>query len=123
MDLSRRERQIVDALFRLGRASAAEVRAELPEAPSYSAVRALLRILEEKGHVRHEQDGPRYVYMPTVARDSAKKSALRHLVQTFFEGSAAQAMSALLDSSASKLSDGDLERLEKMLEQARHRGA
>jgi predicted transcriptional regulator len=123
MDLSRRERQIVDALFRLGRASAAEVRAELPDAPSYSAVRALLRILEEKGHVRHEQDGPRYVYMPTVARDSAKKSALRHLVQTFFEGSAAQAMSALLDSSASKLSDGDLERLERMLEQARHRGA
>lgn len=123
LDLSRRERQIVDALFKLGRASAAEVRAELPDAPSYSAVRALLRILEEKGHVRHEQDGPRYVYMPTVGRDSAKKSALRHLVQTFFEGSATQAMSALLDSASSKLSDDDFKRLEKMLDEARQRGA
>lgn len=123
LDLSRRERQIVDALFKLGRASAAEVRAELPEAPSYSAVRALLRILEEKGHVRHEQDGPRYVYMPTVGRDSAKKSALRHLVQTFFEGSATQAMSALLDSASSKLSDEDFKRLEEMLDEARQRGA
>lgn len=123
LDLSRRERQIVDVLFKLGRASAAEVRAELPDAPSYSAVRALLRILEEKGHVRHEQDGPRYVFMPTVGRDSAKKSALRHLVQTFFEGSATQAMSALLDASSSKLSDADLDRLEKLLEQARQRGA
>ena len=123
VDLSRRERQIVDALFRLGRASAAEVRAQLPDAPSYSAVRALLRILEEKGHVRHEQDGPRYVYMPTVARDSAKRSALRHLVQTFFEGSTSQAMSALLDSSASKISDAELERLRRMLDEARKRGA
>ena len=123
LDLSRRERQIVDALFRLGRASAAEVRAGLPDPPSYSAVRALLRILEEKGHVRHEQDGPRYVYMPTVARDSAKRSALRHLVQTFFEGSATQAISALLDVSSSKLSDAELERLSYLLEQARKRGA
>lgn len=123
LDLSRRERQIIDALFRLGRASAAEVRAELPDAPSYSAVRALLRILEDKGHVRHDQEGPRYVYMPTAARDSAKRSALRHLVQTFFEGSTTQAMSALLDSSSSKLSEADLERLEDMLEQARKRGA
>jgi predicted transcriptional regulator len=121
--LSRRERQIIDALFKLGRASAAEVRTELPDAPSYSAVRALLRILEEKGHVRHEQDGPRYIFMPTVARESAKKSALRHLVQTFFEGSATQAMSALLDASSSKLSDADFARLEEMLEEARQRGA
>lgn len=123
LDLSRRERQIVDALFKLGRASAAEVRAELPEAPSYSAVRALLRILEDKGHVRHEQEGPRYVYMPTVGRDSAKRSALRHLVQTFFEGSATQAMSALLDSASSKLTDEDFSRLKAMLEEARQRGA
>jgi predicted transcriptional regulator len=123
VDLSRRERQIVDALFRLGRASAAEVRAQLPDAPSYSAVRALLRILEDKGHVRHEQDGPRYVYMPTVARESAKRSALRHLVQTFFEGSTTQAMSALLDSSASKISDAELDRLRRMLDEARKRGA
>lgn len=123
LDLSRRERQIVDSLFKLGRASAADVRAELPDAPSYSAVRALLRILEDKGHVRHEQDGPRYVYMPTVGRDSAKRSALRHLVQTFFEGSATQAMSALLDSASAKLSDADFKRLERMLEEARQRGA
>lgn len=123
VDLSRRERQIVDALFRLGRASAAEVRAQIPDPPSYSAVRALLRILEDKGHVRHEQDGPRYVYMPTVARDSAKRSALRHLVQTFFEGSTSQAMSALLDTSASKISDAELERLRQMLDEARKRGA
>ncbi|HSL22078.1 MAG TPA: BlaI/MecI/CopY family transcriptional regulator [Vicinamibacterales bacterium] len=123
LDLSRRERQIVDALFRLGRASAAEVRAELPDPPSYSAVRALLRILEDKGHIRHEQDGPRYVYMPTIGRDSAKRSALRHLVQTFFEGSAAQAISALLDVSSSKLSEADLDRLTTMLEDARKRGA
>lgn len=122
-DLSRRERQIIDVLFKLGRASAAEVRAELPDAPSYSAVRALLRILEEKGHVRHEQDGPRYVYMPTVARENAKRSALRHLVQTFFEGSTTQAISALLDSQASKLSDADLDRLSRILEEARQRGA
>jgi predicted transcriptional regulator len=81
-----------------------------------------LRILEEKGHIRHEQDGPRYVYMPTVARDSAKRSALRHLVQTFFEGSTSQAISALLDSSSSKLNDAELERLTRLLEAARKRG-
>ena len=86
-DLSRRERQIIDALYKLGRASAADVRAELPAAPSYSAVRSLLRILEEKGHIRHEQDGPRYVYLPVVGRDNAKRSAMRHMLQTFFDGS------------------------------------
>ncbi|MGH9330592.1 MAG: BlaI/MecI/CopY family transcriptional regulator [Vicinamibacterales bacterium] len=121
-DLSRRERQIVDALYKLGRASAAEVRAELPDAPSYSAVRALLRILEDKGHVRHEQDGPRYVYAPTVARDSAKRYAMRHLLHTFFDGSAAQAMSALLDLSSSRLSDSELDRLEQLIDQARKQG-
>ena len=123
LDLSRRERQIIDALFRLGRASAADVLAQLPDPPSYSAVRALLRILEDKGHVRHEQEGPRYVYMPTVARDSAKRSALRHLVQTFFEGSTTQAISALLDSSSSKMSDAELDRLRRLLDDARKRGA
>ncbi len=121
-DLSRRERQIVDALYKLGRASAAEVRAELPDAPSYSAVRALLRILEDKGHVRHEQDGPRYVYAPTVARDSAKRSAMRHILHTFFDGSAAQAMSALLDVSSSRLSDSELDRLERLIDDARKQG-
>lgn len=121
-DLSRRERQIVDALYKLGRASAAEVRAELPDAPSYSAVRALLRILEDKGHVRHEQDGPRYVYAPTVTRDSAKRSAMRHILNTFFDGSAAQAMSALLDVSSSRLSDSELDRLERLIDGARKQG-
>ena len=121
-DLSRRERQIVDALYKLGRASAAEVRAELPDPPSYSAVRALLRILEEKGHVRHEPDGPRYVYAPTVARDSAKRSAMRHILHTFFDGSAAQAMSALLDVSSSRLSDSEIDRLERLIDDARKQG-
>jgi BlaI family penicillinase repressor len=123
LDLSRRERQIIDALYKLGRASAAEIRAELPDPPSYSAVRALLRILEEKGHVRHDQDGPRYVYLPTVARDSAKRSAMRHVLQTFFEGSAAQAISALLDVSSARLTDAELDRLEQLIEHARRQGA
>src|SRR5215203_5675283 len=92
LDLSRRERQIVDILYARGRATAADVQAALPDPPSYSAVRAMLRILEEKGHVRHEQDGPRYVYLPTVAPDRAKKTAIRHVLRTFFEGSAEQAM-------------------------------
>jgi BlaI family transcriptional regulator, penicillinase repressor len=123
IDLSRRERQIVDALYKLGRASAADIRAEIPHPPSYSAVRALLRILEDKGHVRHEQDGPRYVYVPTIARDSAKRSAMRHLVQTFFDGSAAQAMSALLDTSSVRLTDSELDRLEQLIDLARKQGA
>src|SRR5688500_12323747 len=96
-DRRRRERQIVDMLYTQGRSTAAEVQAALPDPPSYSAVRAMLRILEEKGHVRHEQDGPRYVYLPTVGRDRAKKTALRHMLQTFFDGSAEQAISAVLE--------------------------
>ena len=111
LDVSRRERQILDVLFARGRATAAEVQAALPEAPSYSAVRALLRILETKGHVRHEQDGPRYVYVPVVTRDRAKRSALRHLVRTFFDGSTEQAVAALLDGSSSAISDAELDRL------------
>jgi len=121
-DLSRRERQILDILYRQGRATAAEVQVALPEPPSYSAVRALLRILEEKGHVRHEQDGPRYVYLPTVARDNAKRSALRHMLQTFFDGSAEQAISALLDGSSAKLSPAELDRLARLIETARKSG-
>lgn len=122
-DLSRRERQIVDILYAQGRATAAEVQAALPDPPSYSAVRAMLRILEEKGHVRHEQDGPRYVYLPTVARDNAKRSALRHMLQTFFDGSAEQAISALLDDSSTRLSDRELDRLARRIDQARRQGA
>lgn len=121
--LSRRERQIVDILYTHGQATAAEVRAALPDPPSYSAVRAMLRILEEKGHIRHEQVGPRYVYLPTVARDRAKRSALRHVLQTFFEGSAEQAISALLDDDAGRLSESELNRLARMIQQARRNGA
>jgi BlaI family transcriptional regulator, penicillinase repressor len=121
-DLSRRERQILDILYERGEATAADVQAALPEPPSYSAVRALLRILEEKGHVRHKQDGPRYVYLPTVARDNAKKSALRHMLKTFFDGSAEQAISALLDESSSKLSPAELDRLARLIDTARKSG-
>jgi len=120
-DLSRRERQILDVLYRAGRATAVEVQAALPAAPGYSAVRTLLRILEDKGHVRHEQDGARYVYMPTVARDSAQRSALRHLLNTFFEGSATQAIAALLDDTE-RLTDDDLDRLRSLVDRAREEG-
>jgi predicted transcriptional regulator len=121
-DLSRRERQIIDILYSQGRATAAEVQAVLPEPPSYSAVRAMLRILEEKGHVRHEQDGPRYVYLPTVGRDNAKKSAMRHMLQTFFDGSAEQAISSLLGDPAARLSDAELDRLATLIDRARKAG-
>ena len=121
-DLSRRERQILDILYQRGQATAAEVQAALPEPPSYSAVRALLRILEDKGHIRHDQDGPRYVYLPIIARDNAKRSAMRHMLQTFFDGSAEQAISALLDDSSAKLSSAELERLARMIDTARKSG-
>jgi BlaI family penicillinase repressor len=121
--LSRRERQIMDLLFQRGRATAADVQRELQDAPSYSAVRALLRILEEKGHVRHEQDGPRYVYVPRHALQSARRSALRHVVQTFFDGSAEQAMAALIDGSGRTLSDDELRRMGELIERARKEGA
>ncbi len=109
----------MDILFRRGGAAAADVLSEMADPPSYSAVRAMLRILEDKGHVRHTQQGPRYVYVPTTARDSAARSALRHVVHTFFDGSPEQAMSALLDASATRLSDTELDRLAKLIEKAR----
>lgn len=118
-ELSRRERQILDVLYQAGRATAADVQEAMPNAPSYSAVRTLLRILEEKGHVRHEQDGARYVYSPTVERDRAKKSALRHLINTFFEGSSTQAIAALLDEESRRLSPEDWNRLRALVEGAR----
>ena len=121
--LSRRERQIMDLLFRSGRATAAEVQRCLPDPPSYSAVRAMLRILEEKGHVRHEQEGPRYVYVPKHDREKASHSALHHVVQTFFEGSAEQAVAALLDSGARTITDEELARMAKMIARARKEGA
>jgi predicted transcriptional regulator len=121
-DLSRRERQILDILYQRGRATAADVQTGLPEPPSYSAVRALLRILEEKGHVRHEQDGPRYMYVPTLPRDNAQRSALRHILRTFFDGSAEQAISALLDDSSTSLSSAELDRLARLIDTARKSG-
>ncbi|HXU15077.1 MAG TPA: BlaI/MecI/CopY family transcriptional regulator [Terriglobales bacterium] len=117
--LSRRERQILDVLYRLGRANAADIRRELPDPPSYSAVRAMLRILEDKGHVRHIEEGLRYMYMPVVSRDRVRHSALRYLVETFFGGSPAEAATALLDSSAGKLSELELERLSEMIRKAK----
>jgi predicted transcriptional regulator len=121
LDLSRRERQIMGVIYRLGRATAAEVLAELEDPPSYSAVRAHLRILEEKGHVRHEQDGPRYVFLPTLPREQARDSALRQLVQTFFEGSTSQAMAALLDATPG-ISKAELARLSRLIDKARKEG-
>jgi predicted transcriptional regulator len=122
-DLSRRERQIMDVLYARGRATAADVRGALPDPPSYSAVRALLRVLEEKGHARHEQDGPRYVYVPRVTRDRAKRSALRHVVRTFFDGSTEKVVAALLDDRSVELSDEELSRLARLIERARKEGA
>ncbi|OZC02123.1 BlaI/MecI/CopY family transcriptional regulator [Rubricoccus marinus] len=118
--LSRRERQVLDVLHRLGRATAAEVRAALEDPPSDSAVRTHLRILEEKGHATHEQDGPRYVYLPAVATEKAGKGALQHLVKTFYEGAPLRAAAALLDDGA--LTDSDLDRLAALIEQARTSG-
>jgi BlaI family penicillinase repressor len=120
--LTRRERQIMDILFRRGRATAAEVMEELPGEPSYSTVRTQLRVLEEKGHVRHEEDGVRFVYMPAVARQAARKSALRHLVATFFDGSAEKAVAALLGGEGARLSAEELERIAALIAKARKAG-
>ena len=122
LDLSRRERQIIDILYSQGRASAAEVQSALPDPPSYSAVRAMLRILEEKGHLTHRHDGPRYVYSPVVPRTTARQSALRSLVKTFFDGSATQAVAALLDMSESRLSGDEADQLARLIEKAKREG-
>ena len=120
--LSRRERLIMDILYKLGRATAGEVLAELPDRPNYSTVRAQLRVLEGKGHVRHEEQGLRYVYMPVVPRDAARQSALRHLVDTFFEGSTEKVVATLLGGESAGLSKEELDRLSRMIERARKRG-
>jgi len=117
--LSRRERQIIDILYRRGRATAAEVMVELPGQPTYSTVRTQLRVMEEKGHVRHEEDGPRFVYMPTAPRGAVRKSALKHLVDTFFEGSAEQTVAALLGGDASRISEEELDRIAELIRKAR----
>ena len=121
--LSRRERQIMDILFRRGRATAGEVMEELPGNPSSSTVRTQLRVLETKGHVRHEEEGLRYVYLPVVKRQAARKSAVRHLVETFFEGSSEKAVAALLGGEASRLSDEELERIAGLIDKARKEGS
>ena len=120
--LSRRERQIMDALHQRGEATAAEVQAALPEAPGYSAVRALLRILEEKGHARHRREGARYVYLPRVKQETARRSALKRVVATFFQGSVTQAVAALLETADTRLSDPELLELQRTIEQARKEG-
>jgi predicted transcriptional regulator len=118
-DLSRRERQIMGIVYELGRATAADVRQRIPDPPSYSAVRAMLRILEEKGHIRHEQDGPRYVFIATVPREEASENALRRLVRTFFDGSPEGAMAALLDLEGDHLDDEALRRIAMRIDEAR----
>jgi predicted transcriptional regulator len=120
--LSRRERQIMDIIYETKEASAQQVLERLPSPPSYSAVRALLRVLEQKGHLAHRQEGPRYVYVPRLPRDKARRSALAHLKQTFFDGSTADVVAALLDMSEDALSEEDFARLAGLIEKARKEG-
>ena len=117
--LSRRERQIMDILYQRGKVSAAEVREAMADAPSYSAVRAMLRVLEEKGHVKHQAEGLKYVYVPTVTRDKAKRSAVKHVLDTFFGGSPEQIVAALLDVSSTRLTREELDRMSEMIERAK----
>ncbi len=121
--LSRRERQIMDILYRRGRATASEVMDAITGNPSYSTVRTQLRVLEEKGHVTHEDDGVRYVYMPAVPRRAARKSALRHLVDTFFDGSSEQVVAALLGGEGARLSERELQRIAQLIAKARKEGS
>jgi predicted transcriptional regulator len=120
--LSRRERQIMEILYQRGKASASEVREAMEDAPSYSAVRAMLRVLEEKGHVRHQEEGLKYVYVPVVAREKAKRSAVKHLLDTFFAGSPEQIVAALLDVSSSRLTREELDRMADLIEKAKREG-
>src|SRR4051812_16771844 len=117
--LSRRERQIMDVLYRRGRATVGEVMVDLTGDPAYSTVRAQLRVLEEKGHVRHEEHQLRYVYLPTASRQTVRRSALKHLLNTFFEGSPEQVVEALIGTERSRLSDEELERIAHLIERAR----
>jgi len=120
--LSRRERQIMEILFQRGKASATEVREAMTDAPGYSAVRAMLRILEEKGHVKHQAEGLKYVYVPSIGRDKAKRTAVKHLMETFFNGSPEHVMAALLDVSSRQLSSEELDRMAQLIESARKEG-
>jgi predicted transcriptional regulator len=117
--LSRRERQIMDVLYERGRATAAEILAALPDPPGYSAVRALIKVLEDKGHVKHQEDGPRYVFTPSVPRAKARRNAVKHLLQTFFDDSAGEAVASLLGLSAGKLKAEELDKIEELIARAR----
>jgi len=117
--LSRRERQIMDVLYERGRATAAEILAALPDPPSYSSIRALIKVLEDKGHVKHQEDGPRYVFTPSVPRSKARRNAVKHLLQTFFDDSAAEAVASLLGLSAGKLKPEELDKIEDLIARAR----
>jgi len=121
-NLSRRERQIMDVIYELKEATATQVLERLPSPPGYSAVRALLRVLEQKGHLTHHQDGPRYVFAPTLPRERARRSALQHLLKTFFDNSAEDAVAALLDISEDNLSQDDLDRLADLIKKAQAEG-
>ena len=121
--LARRERQIMDILYRRGRATASDVMEDLSGNPSYSTVRTQLRVMEEKGHLRHEEEGLRYVYTPAVPRHAARKSALRHLIETFFDGSAEKTVAALLGSEGARMSDEELDRIAELIDKARKEGA
>jgi predicted transcriptional regulator len=121
-DLSRRERQIMDVLFALGQGTVNDVLERIPDPPSYSAVRATMRVLEEKGHLEHHQDGPRYLYRPVVERESARTAALKHLVRTFFNGSTEAAAAALLGMNRNRLTETDLQRIAASIENAREEG-
>lgn len=120
--LSRRERQIMEILYRCGKAAASGIREAMEDAPSYSAVRTLLRVLEEKGHVKHRAEGLRYVYLPTMAREKAKRTAVKHVLDTFFNGSPEQIVAALLDVSSTRLTREELDRMAEMIEKAKKEG-
>ncbi len=120
--LSRRERQAMDVIYAIKRATAAEVHERLPDPPSYSSVRSMLRLLEDKGLLRHEQDGPRYVYLPTVPREEARQSALQHLLTTFFDGSTEEAVATLLDLDSANIEPDAVQRIVEMIEKARKEG-
>jgi len=121
-ELGNRERQIMEVAYRLGRATVAEVRAEIQDPPSYSAVRAMMRILEAKGHLRHVQDGPRYVYLPVVTGARARRSILKDVVRRLFDNSTEKAVAALLESSSDRMTDAELERLSRLIASARKQG-